>query len=650
GIQLSFDTTQINTLLQLGSNGKIQFKSPSPYLDSEIPKGIYRADLDDYYSIQNEFPRVYGIGEGDLSNDAPAKRIAWARQLKGFLLFFDQMLANYLSQLKNIRSLFSLSVPESADQRHTYFVNKLSSVPDLKDLLRFPVEEGIVDGLGESGSMLAFPFNKTQWMQWEESGELKKKNIEKLELFAYHSIDDRKTGVQTWINDVLRDSVDTQVIIKDNGCVYFYLNSPSNDFVLISKKYYKNEQEARNAAATILYLAGLESNYRSYFLPETQTYTFELELNLANYGSYLQEIAETPEQYAGRRRVFLRHLLARFAEQFTDYALLSYGFMNAEELEKKNAVFGERFLNNYSDISSNRGRAYDYVTNGWNNDNISGFEKRFKALSGIGDLSKHSLCNFEVVELDAKFVYQLSLGGRELFASKTDHISREKAAEAAQELFRQLADKSIYNTQYIEYDKVYAVEITAPSRDCLQLREKFQTKEEAEKVAEQMPELFGENATASDVFIASYQYFPRLRNNDKRIVRAFIKESENEDEIRKAALEAIPQTEDRTIWKEGELTNIRIGKLLHDQQNPTIFLDLNDFKIDVNNTIVDKPELFTYELLDKRNQFKFSAINEFENDRAALEDSHLLLQLLMDEKNIVIIQDKAFQKFHLQVA
>lgn len=649
GVQLSFDTTQINKLLQLGSNGKIQFKSPSPYLDSEIPKGIYRADLDDYYSIQNEFPRVYGIGEGDLSNDAPAKRVAWARQLKGFLLFFDQMLANYLSQLKNIRSLFSLSVPGSADQQHTYFVNKLSTVPDLKDLLRFPVEDGIVDGLGTTGSMLAFPFSKSQWMQWEESGELKKKNIEKLEPFAYNSIDDRKTGVQTWINDVFRDSIETHVITKDNDCVYFYLNSPSNDFVLISKKYYKNEQEARNAAATILYLASLESNYRSYFVPENQTYTFNLELNLADYGSYLQDIAETPEQYAGRRRVFLRHLLARFAEQFTDYALLSYGFLNAEELEKKNAAFGERFLNNYSDISSNRGRAYDYQTNGWDNDNISGFEKRFKALSGIEDLSKHSLCNFEVVELDAKFVYKLSLGGRELFASKTDYSSREKAAEAAQELFLAISDKSNLSAQYIEYDKVYAVEINAPSNDCLQLREKFQSKEEAEKVTEQLPEIFGEKATTSDVFIASYQYFPRIRNNDRKIVRAFVKVSEDEEEIRKAALEAIAQTEDPNTWKEGEIANTRIGKLLHNQQDSTIFLDLNDFKIDVNNTIVDKPELFTYELLDRKNQFKFSAINEFENDKAAQEDSHLLLQLLMDEKNVAIIQDKESQKFHLQV-
>lgn len=651
GVQLSFDTTQINKLLELGANAKIVYKSPSPYLDAAIIKGVYRPDLDNYYSIQNEFPRVYGIGEGDLGDDAPKARQAQALQLKGFLLFFDQMLANYLSQLKNIRSLFALSVPGSAEEQHTYFVNKLSSVPDLKKLLRFPIENEPVDGLGVAGSILAFPFNKQQWMQWEENGELKKKNIEKLEPYAYPSIDDRTTGVQTWINDVYRDSIETHIVVKDNDCVFFYLSSSSNDFVFISKRYYKNEQEAKNAAATILYLAGIESNYRSYFLPADQTYTFNLELNLANYGIYLQDIAETAEQYAGRRRVFLRHLLARFAEQFTDYALLSYGFLNAEELEKKNAAFGERFLNNYGDISSNRGRAYDYVADGWNNNNISGFEKRFKALSGIEDLSKHSLCNFEVAELDAKYVYKLSLGRREFVTAATEYHSREQAAQAAQAIFVAMSDHNRYSTDYLDHDKVYAVQVKAPSGEMLELKEKFHTKEEAELVAKQMPEILGEKATDKDVFIASYQYFPRLRNNEGKVVRAFTQVSEDENAIRNAALKAIRKISDTETWKEGELAGIKIGSLLHDrkQSSPSIFLDLQDFKIDVNNTIVDKPELFSYELLDKKHQFKFRAVNEFENDKAALEDSHLLLQLLLDAANLTITEDNETRKYTVQV-
>lgn len=649
GVQLSFDTTQINKLLELGANAKLVYKAGSANLDAALPKGVYRADLDDYYSIQNEFPRVYGIGEGDLADNAPDHRKANALQLKGFLLFFDQMLANYLSQLKNIRSLFALSVPSAGDQQHTYFVNKLSSVPDLKKLLRFPIENEPVEGLGNAGSILAFPFNKSQWTQWEENDELKRKNIEKLEPFAYQSIDDRKTGVQTWINDVYRDSIEIKIIVKENDCVFFCLSSPSNDFVFISKRYYSNEQEAKNAAATILYLAGIESNYRSYFIPDSQTYTFNLELNLANYGTYLQDIAETAEQYAGRRRVFLRHLLARFSEQFTDYALLSYGFLNAEELEKKNAALGESFLGNYGEISSNRGRAYDYVADGWNNNNISGFEKRFKQLSGIEDLSKHSLCNFEVAELDAKYIYGLQLGRREFFAGQTEYHTRELAATAAQAFFNSLADAQNYSTDYIEHDKVHAVQVKTTAGELLLLKDKFETKEEAEKAAAQLPEIFGEKATSKDVFIASYQYHPKLRNNNKETVRAFATVSEKEEEARNAASKAIRKISDPASWKEGDVTGLKISRLLHNQKEASIFLDQGDFKIDVNNTIEGKPELFSYELLDRKHQFKFRAVNEFENDKAAQEDSHLLLQLLLDTRNLDVVQDPDSQKWQVQV-
>ena len=53
-----------------------------------MPKGQFRADLGEYFSIQNEFPLVYGIGEGGLPPSTSKKRKAQALQLKGYLLFF----------------------------------------------------------------------------------------------------------------------------------------------------------------------------------------------------------------------------------------------------------------------------------------------------------------------------------------------------------------------------------------------------------------------------------------------------------------------------------------------------------------------------------------------------------------------------------
>ena len=76
-------------------------------LDAVIPTGEFREDLHEYWSIQHDFPAVYGIGASALPETVGVKRQAQSLQLKGYLTFFDHLLANYLAQLGNIRTLFS---------------------------------------------------------------------------------------------------------------------------------------------------------------------------------------------------------------------------------------------------------------------------------------------------------------------------------------------------------------------------------------------------------------------------------------------------------------------------------------------------------------------------------------------------------------
>ncbi len=63
--------------------------------------------LEEYYSIQNQFPQVYGIGQAGLPASASPLRKAQAKQLKAYLLFFDQILADYCSQAAHLKDLFS---------------------------------------------------------------------------------------------------------------------------------------------------------------------------------------------------------------------------------------------------------------------------------------------------------------------------------------------------------------------------------------------------------------------------------------------------------------------------------------------------------------------------------------------------------------
>ena len=95
------------------------------------PQGEDR-EVTDYFSIQYHFPRAYGIGDGQLPDSASAPRKAQARQLKAYLIFFEQLLANYFAQLANIKSLFSMEA--SADK--TYFSQSLVDlVPEAGKLL-----------------------------------------------------------------------------------------------------------------------------------------------------------------------------------------------------------------------------------------------------------------------------------------------------------------------------------------------------------------------------------------------------------------------------------------------------------------------------------------------------------------------------------
>jgi len=75
-------------------------------LSMEVKIGTPLA-VNDYWSIQHEFPKTYGIGIYNLplkANDEA--RSAKVKQLQGYLLLFDQILANQFSQLANVCEVY----------------------------------------------------------------------------------------------------------------------------------------------------------------------------------------------------------------------------------------------------------------------------------------------------------------------------------------------------------------------------------------------------------------------------------------------------------------------------------------------------------------------------------------------------------------
>lgn len=652
GMPVFIDVKKFEGLFEIGfaHNGKVLHQSPSPYLDSEIPKGVYRNDLGDYYSIQNEFPRVYGIAEGGLPDDVSSPRKAQAYQLKAYLLFFDQLLANYLSQLQHMRSLFALSASDNDGENHTYFISQLSSVPDLQKLLRFNSNESNANALGTEGTILVLPVDKMKLLELKENNTLKDLSPDNIEPYTFATVAERDTVISQLKNDLVFEQYECVYVTKADDCVYYYILTSSDEIALISKKYFKNLQEAAENASSVKYIGTFSENYRS-FVSATGNFSFDIELNLLTFEKYLQLIVENKELFVQRRQQFLNHLLSRFAEQFTDYALLSFGFSNNRDAASSGIKSKEIFLTHYADLSSNRGKAFDYLENNWNNDNVSGFEKKVKAASGIANWKRRSLCNFEVAEYEEQFEVILKIAGTSWFRIDEKFDTKDEALMAARALFTALPDKENYQPEFIKYDNAYKLTLHYAPNLSAAFPFQYAAKEDAMAVAGNITGLFIPKDPAAAVFESAYIYIPRLNDSGGKQVRRSIAFYSSEEEARKAVLKTITKIDDRKKWEYGEGA-APLGALVYDVKSTGAlsFINTDAFKIDINNSIVGKPDRFTYDLLDKENNFKFQSVNEFNDAAEALADVAVLLGLLTSEQNYEIFRNTATGKFTIRIA
>ena len=99
-------------------------------LKLELPKGVV-LESEEYTTIQNDFPDAYGIGQEGLSIHVTNSRRAKAKQLKGYLTFFDQILATYFKHLSEVSTLLSVSGTET----RSFFTQAIKDIKDFDDLV-----------------------------------------------------------------------------------------------------------------------------------------------------------------------------------------------------------------------------------------------------------------------------------------------------------------------------------------------------------------------------------------------------------------------------------------------------------------------------------------------------------------------------------
>jgi hypothetical protein len=231
------DVSELLDTLQVVSGSQQHPKLKDHELDLDVPKGKYQ-DWAEYHPIQYSFPLTYGVGFEGLPSDASDLRRAQARQLKAYLMFFEQLLVNYLAQLSHVGDLFALDTTIG----DSYFTNLITNTT-IRD-----VETDLYNGLAPA----------------------------------------------------------------------------------------------------------------------------------------LNGLVETDTQFLDRRNRFLDHLLARFAEEFSDYAIMLYSSNEknvADEILIKDKI---AFLKQYPAISGNRAKAFNYKDEGGvcSSNNVAGLSIRISALLG----------------------------------------------------------------------------------------------------------------------------------------------------------------------------------------------------------------------------------------------------------------------------
>ncbi len=328
-----------------------------------------------------------------MPESAGAKRKVQALQLKAYLTFFDQILADYLSQLSHLRDLFSWSIDHTngrdTSKQKTYFSNSLHNIPQIEKLIRF-FQAGVEGGDISQGEKLA------------------------ISATTFDNQVERELAIQQLIGDFGQLEKELELVaekVEEEDKYYFvFRNRRGNQTArLRGVKLYCTEQEALRAGEMLQFLGTLEDSYVDWNRPHDQQYGFNFIFSPIDYLTYLQSITENRSNYLQRRERFLNHLLARFGEEFAEYVLLMFALNEGKKDLEEIVEDKSRFLSQYADISRNRGRAFNYADQRqiWDTDNVSGLEKRVSGLMGLDDWRRRHLNNFQVMQRREEYLFQI---------------------------------------------------------------------------------------------------------------------------------------------------------------------------------------------------------------------------------------------------
>jgi hypothetical protein len=665
GQLLTTDLRSYNASLERSGRyaNKVQYPAGSSALDLTAPTSLTLQGLDYYRSVQNDFPLVYGIGPGGLPPDVSALRQSQALQFKAFLLFFDQLLSDYLAQLVNLKQIFSMSAPTTAA---TYFHGDLQTVPDLAQLLRFPPaaagtiggtvlvipiavkawEQILTDAVptpsGQTSTqILTTPARKstgavpgilgshTQHLLGQGAAQLRiaagleiisSARAAALQPYNFSSAVARDTALATVTVLFTGDPPAVQTVQQDDGRWRYYFIKVDPDYVLMSQNSFATPADAQGEAATVLYIGQNPVNFAKVSLGEVSQYSFSLTSTTESYYDYLQDILENKQDYTERRTLFLQHLLARFAETFTDYALLEAGFASPAQIAQGQIDGMQNFLSRWPALSGDRGRP-------------TGLEQRIYTYCGIPDTRKSIFCHFEVYRGDEWFQLDIRVSGEVLFACH-ESFSEKQAPPALRGLVAALGDRSSYRVTYDEKTGGYGLEVTFYGQYIARSTSRWLDAPAAERAADAGFRLFQREPVKDDIVPVAFECRPRLLKAGE-MVRIGVQGFPDIMEAGEAGFLLLKDIDNTQFWY--PVDPAPLGEL-HRNRYPGLpaaqVMAVASFNRFTRQDVLGagKEHRWSFEVMDDGHLFRFRSTDDYETRDEADEAACQLLHFLADRK------------------
>jgi hypothetical protein len=317
-------------------------------LSTKKKSAINTSQLISFESIQKSFPGIYGVGDYTPAKEEGALRLAQTNQLKAYLMFFDQLMANHLVQLSKLADIFSIDNIDT-QQIKTYFTQLLGkNIPEASDLL--------VHNLAPKSILI---------QRTEELEKLENKNDRK----KYQELENLLLDIQEK-DDLVKNTVkkDFESLIQIPEEQIFKRTKYKNrqifqkllDLKKQSTKKTKNVSEEKDAKRNKKENKLVEE-IKDMMRLELEELEHDIKLEQRHIDALMTEFDNNDE----RKNRFLSHLLARFGEKFTtDFHIKFSSLMEGESqdtIDKKLIALKSDFLKEIVLINKMRSKGVNYL-------------------------------------------------------------------------------------------------------------------------------------------------------------------------------------------------------------------------------------------------------------------------------------------------